>query len=1334
MVTVNLNKVDPNLVEGPAVELAKEIKDGRLPFTPKEVFQDANRNVVPEINFQQQQEADINRNANPENVVMPIMGTTEFLRTQSTDPNLDQFPAEADQGFSELTVQTLGSAQESNNPFLTTTARKAFTSGDAASISRAATVLTKDILEPNEKESSPFEGEMSKQRMLDNLGITENPNIQIGLPGALLTTMTRVYANIDNMQYIKQSDPSSILLESIGKGENATAIANALQKEVAISTGSAMLLRRNKGKKKAVRVISPNQVESEFSEGRSPKDLLAEAMVTLNKQPVMRAFEADVAKTLVRQMNKLSPNKPLREEVTDSEKEMAAELIQLWFNKGYFSFGVTAKGYIVPLNTDNNPVAIINKHGKNNLEKAKLAKEGGEVETNPQAKKSRLDLNADRNKFVSNIDKINELFFNDMRSKTTMQVLADTTPSPMNNTRNKETNELIKRTRNTILPMEGETFSSTFIKEMNMVGHGVNEVAFMFQDAFLNQVISDEYIDSEKGFSTHPLADTFTEGSEEKHRRIVRDRGEEAAFFETTDKLSGVARKHRDLLMPRYTDSLARFGTYSKSPTTQRYFPVPIDINAVNGKGETRTIANFANVDRITLTKADLEPSRLNKLAESIFSSSRTGQAYGLHIQQKLNALPEKDMQLLDYFYALGETLYKTEDVKRKATSKAYAPANVIAFALTNKDIALERSKVINSFVEARKAGTPLGEFSSQPKLIQKLMKEGKGEWQYPITILSEMQFLNNVVLNDGGSHKFTYTFEQDATQSNASLMSLYIGAENEAMILGILNESNGEFKDLRDKIYANVDRDINLALNAEEDNLKNDAFHKFFKVMGDTKGLNPAKIYARGLVVAGLYGKSPIFMWSEAQDMLDKVPGLSGDILHPLYTNADGVLDTDALLKDIASIFVVASNRNMSELNGYQRTMKAVGEIMGVLNVSTEVLGPLGEPLLLAKDNFVPEYIANKDVTQALELRTKELGGGLIRAGYRRIKEDIGASAPTVAAREMIQRGQGIFKGNPYKDYPGRRATQLRNALPVDLIQAGDAAMMTLGVLHASPKGKKPLNIIPIHDAAITTAGSTLKFKNSYENIAMFDLLTLGNSILNQTYEKTLDKFDLQLEDLLLMPQDKRINIGSQTRVEDGRVANYSAVNDFFDELHIRLNSNDFYTPEQLRRTSVQKEKARADQKIKDTLDAAILNGYIPFDSFNAEQAKTLTVTPRQLYNLTKILAEHQGIAPGFEPELIGGEIQEEYVPWDPVVDYKTVTVTIRGRKVIQDIADTRGAFGGFAIDPATNQPLIVEEKYTTLPVDIHMHLRNIEKIDKDSKSLKQKLKDREGSGYNLK
>jgi len=1042
-------------------------------------------------------------------------------------------------------------------------------------------------------------------------------------------------------------------------------------------------------------------------------------------------------------------------EQQEQYKFLAARLIQLWANEGYLSFGVTKKGYVVPLNTDLNPVkALANRNSE--VDNAKIAKEGKQKELTEQQRKSKLDLNADRAKPITDLDRINQLFFNDMRDKTALQILSEKTPPEANSLRNKETNQIIiGKGRNIKLP-KGQTFSSVFQTEMNHVALGINETSFVLQDYFLNEAISDEFID-DRGFSTHPLADTFTEGSQDKWERIARERGEQAAFVETTDKLSGVSRKHRDLLRPRYLDKQSRFSLFSQSASTLRFFPVNIDTNATNGKGDVRPVQNFNNVKRISLTDQSLDSNRIISLAERTFNpDGRTGRAAGEQVLKKLNALSESDVQLLDYYFALGEVMMKIGGHKRRPTSSNYDPRYAIKYALNpeTQTLALRHSKTINALVNQLKIDpSKAGKFKDQDPIIQKIMSEGKGEWSYPATVLAELEKLNTIKSNKSGNHKFTYTFEMDATQSNAALMSLYTGSTEIAKILGVL-EGEGEYKDLRNMIYANVNQDIDSALSAENDADINQAFHDFFHAINKTSGLNASKIYARGLVVAGLYGKTPQFMYSEAQEMLDQVPDQAKEHLYPLYTAANGDINFDKLQKDIAGIFTSSSVRSMSELNGYQSAMKAIGEIMGMLNVSTEIRSPLGEKMVIAKDNIVPKYISEKDVSKALRLDTKDLGAGMIRGAYRTVRQDVGAPAPSVAAREMLSMAFDKFQGNPHKDYKGRRATQLKNALPVDLIQAGDSAMMLLSTLLASPGGKLPLNIMPVHDAAITTAGSTLKFKTAYDNIAMHDLVARGSNLLVQLEQNMEDDVFELMESVLQMPENAKINIGTQVRVDKGRVSNYSAVTDFFDELFVRSKTQDtFYTEDQLLRPPIQRAKAKMEHTAKETLAAAKANGYISFDNLNAEQAKSYTVSPKEFINLLKISLEHQGLA--FEEEAIlkGNEI--EYRDWKPVTNYTPLTVKLKGRKQIDAEDFTEAMIQGrqhtYETDDAGNI-IVLEWEEKIKALNISRTLESINRFDEKTKgkpikddagnvikryeagSLSNAMATKESSGFNLK
>jgi len=212
-------------------------------------------------------------------------------------------------------------------------------------------------------------------------------------------------------------------------------------------------------------------------------------------------------------------------------------------------------------------------------------------------------------------------------------------------------------------------------------------------------------------------------------------------------------------------------------------------------------------------------------------------------------------------------------------------------------------------------------------------------------------------------------------------------------------------------------------------------------------------------------------------------------------------------------------------------------------------------------------------------------------------------------------------------------------NALAVGLIQSGDAALMYLARFIATDFSRAvPFNMFAIHDASITTAGSTLLFKNAYDNIAPHLLARRGSTRGSYTNDGNNPSVFKQIEKSMTQSLEKAIaygyNNGSvnispvNTRTSSGELTNYAGVTAYFDELYLRVKNDNFFSESELAREHNQVSKRRMNKQAIAAIDAAERYGYKVPEPNNETARQTLSVSADNFKNLIETMMEHSGIA----------------------------------------------------------------------------------------------------------
>jgi len=1198
---------------------------------------------------------------------------------------------------------------------------------DVEILSNIASDANYDLDDP----SHPILGKMTLQRdgvslaqqLEDSFGINQSNKSNYG--GAITLVLSRIFAQNSTMTYAQQ-----VL---------STADRDTLEQGDVIDIDFLNPSLTPEADTSLPDVMEKGRVE------------LKKSLMRLQHEPVVRHMLHDIVGQMRRLMN---PGQEQDRRIGPSDLAASAALIRMWTDKGYIAWNRDKQGRLLPLNTNINPLIGIDRSKRG---KSKEEAERDRIER-AETNQASGDLQKHRKRKPTALDKLNQIYFSDMRTVNNY-IVPDSQLSPIidGNLASSAMNVVIK---NNGKPSMGKgKVSEANIHGRNHLAHGTSNVAITGLAYIASQV---GQAGNAKGYFDHDLAPVLGELGQESRDKYQSKRkktpddddgmGAELAKQEITDKYERLLRNLENKILPRARDGLNRFMKHYMSPSTNRVFGLAADLNYYNDKADIRATLAFGNVIPVNLDNKFFDKSYVINLAKKNLTSNKDGEAFGLDINEKLQKLDDPEMQTLDFYYALANVMLsldtnqnkKQKDFIRrdpnkliewlfnKPTSSSIAPivsANKIGGQIQQLFDKPTHDNKKNSIVEKNVNEIPDWEtLSSQYPEVSQILKTGKGEWQYPLTVLSELGRLNleketNPDKKEGKfNFRFNYTFEQDARQSNAAIISMVMGDAGIADLLGLYQEDDvnqAQFLDLRDKIFNGVGKHIDATFSSPEDAaVIRSAYQEFFKKLGDEdgpyRGMNPSKLYARSIIVAGLYGKSPRMMYTEAAEFLAKVPAIEQDLLAAteLQYNVEGEEARTLMYRDMANLFNTSAQATMSELLGYQNYMRSYGRVMGTLRGPTTIPGWLpNEEINLSIDNWSSTYNmvdegglneALRDETGGLfnvnikkpssreEKRIQKINKKRAQQGKEPIMitnqvsdprgralygtEDVmlggitnladsGASAKYAAQkdRESVDRKERDFA----KNYEGILGTNFRNALPVDLIQAGDSALMMLAMQIAGGANPSlPPNIFAIHDAAITTAGSTLKFKNAYDNIAMPMMASSGRNMITNSWMGVLDTINNTLKEVDDLPGEGAVvDIGTERIVtEKGRIKNFSAITGYFDELYDQtFGDNPLYNEYELQRGMKDgKPKPGSNKDYMEFLNAknerilklAEDNGWEPpSDLFAVQQRRARKkVTKSQFKNLVQLIEEKEGI---FQPQLPGKkESRKELI--GPIKDSK--------------------------------------------------------------------------------
>jgi hypothetical protein len=677
------------------------------------------------------------------------------------------------------------------------------------------------------------------------------------------------------------------------------------------------------------------------------------------------------------------------------------------------------------------------------------------------------------------------------------------------------------------------------------------------------------------------------------------------------------------------------YGFMKKSDMTHRAFQRATNVNWINHSGTIRAGLSFGNKPALRVSSVADNIKVAKRISSILREVSGSGQARGEQQLKAYSKLSEADQLKYGSTYILASAAH---ELGLTELGKHYSFTDVVDSF--NEDVfkqLVEYGK--EAYGWSTDPASPLPANLPPDHWFGKVNK--KKEW-FPIFDAAVMAYEMDMAEKMGGKHvTLRAIIEKDSSQSNAFIQALSIGDVSTMRLLGAnLSDSfESEFKNLREKAASTVSDDIYEALSGEDEADIAARLTKFFDKVRMHPDANFSKLYARGIVVAGLYGKHPSFMFKEVEDMLAGIELLSGmeeevAILKDSFGNTEEGLQE--LHKTIASVYAKSFSKHMPGLSAYQSVMKSMATVVAATYGSSLFKTYGGQLINMAGAHGILTE-TDKQKLFRMEEQFKNLGEqtefGSIAQNFPvqadgedlsvmplGIKKDIRSSGKEKADRatKMRKEEQLVSLPDGDQEYGGFFAgNSFRDAFAVLTTQSGDSFMWFTAVVAANKFMNKPqpLNALPVHDAVLGDALSVIPFLIAYNNIAPYQVTKEAKKMWKGFQDQMLESI-----------------VNAKTKVKESGFANigeeglYSAVSGYFDRLwHY---SHSVSEDVKKKRKGASEKSAFLSKRSDEILAIAQKNGWIRRTESNREKRYNSLIKPEQFNRLIDLMTEAQGLS----------------------------------------------------------------------------------------------------------
>jgi len=755
-------------------------------------------------------------------------------------------------------------------------------------------------------------------------------------------------------------------------------------------------------------------------------------------------------------------------------------------------------------------------------------------------------------------------------------------------------------------------------------------------------------------FSSSPYATTIVDLSEgkfrEKYAELIKSgvSPEQAAntiSLINQRKIQQVD-KHLSEYLPNGQKKGVLFDTLMRSDSTGRVFNTATDIDPTHA-GDIRPALGFG-IQKEGLISGNLGQTlgKVKDKAMMVFNTKGlTGINIGKKIQESLYKLDETDLAMMDAIYQIGKLAddfgIKDAGTKPKPGPRptvdwyiqSVTPAvmeQVAAFGRTARGWA-QNGSLPSSEERALSAMPPK---YSGPGGLSKFFEKKDWDWKVDNAIMAAD--IVDQTKRGGGKVKLSALIESDASQSNAFIMAQLIGdAEVSALlgnVVGNMDVANlvNTYTDLRNVVASNVSQDVDDTMMGPDEVEKAQAIKELFAQgrLDDPSGFD--KTYARGIVVAGLYGKSPYYMFTEVETMLGKLNNF--DAVYKLQEMYGG--NRDMMLEDLASIYGTSMRKHLNNLQGYQRLATSVGGVIAAFDGDSKFKGFFDTDLDLGMSFITPHDSEKNTVKRVVGIDEESYMPQTGREESMQAATDYQRSAAEIKRMkdQLAVTNASLDTLDQLTDY-ATFGDKARKTVPVVMIQNGDISQMSAAIVYANQGNKRehPLNLKIIHDAMRTAPGSTLLMINAYNNIAPYLLSHDGASVIKSLDAKVKSAYMGALGPEGVVTKAGKANIGMKGR--------YKSLSGHFD----RIWNNKYRVDRDQARgrltvrpemTAKQKEFIENRLKFKErqkrfnelVTQHAMSFGWLPPTKRHLEARQNIILTPADFQQLAMLMLESEG------------------------------------------------------------------------------------------------------------
>jgi len=290
---------------------------------------------------------------------------------------------------------------------------------------------------------------------------------------------------------------------------------------------------------------------------------------------------------------------------------------------------------------------------------------------------------------------------------------------------------------------------------------------------------------------------------------------------------------------------------------------------------------------------------------------------------------------------------------------------------------------------------------------------------------------------------------------------------------------------------------------------------------------------------------------------------------------------------------------------------------VMPGITGDTSVFSPVGtQPINKRVDDTQPVEVTLKSGRKVLiKKRQLETEGFETPAGNVEVPSENVAYNPSQAKPTQLFYNREKQRYDAFNNALGTSQARMMVVMPIQSMD-GDTVKWT--TLFVNKDKKLPEPVLWVHDSIISTPGSSLLYRNAYNNVAIPNAIPqiakMGKKfegIVREARRREVER---------LKAAGRAVGIGT-----DGQ---YPALGAYFDELLDKATSES-YKKIYLERKHNSPEKY--DAMVKHTeklLKEAEDNGWVRPGQMPADQQRSLAVTPKQFENLVDIVGDHLEIS----------------------------------------------------------------------------------------------------------